>query len=145
MSCSGVWVDVAAGGGAGAAVRTLGSWVEIRGRDVDGDTTDSLVVSSERVETLVVVAGTTVVAVVVVGVGAGTGGVMVVPRETAEVVSVCSVVLAVVTTSSDVVMTVDGAPVVVAVGVAVGDLRVVDVIGPVAAVTLAVTGLMVDL
>lgn len=127
---------------------SLGSRVEIRGRDVDGDTTDSLVVSSEMAETLVVVSGTTVVAVVDVGVGAGTGGVMVVPRETAEVVSVCSVVVTVVTTSSDVVMTVDGAPVVV-VGVAVGDLRVVDVMvtagGPVAVVTLAVTGLMVDL
>lgn len=153
LSCSVVRADVAAGGEVGAAVGTLGFWVEISvsgGWDVDGATSDSLVVFSDMAESLVVVVGTAVVTVAVVGVGAGTGAVVVVRRDTAEVVSVCSVVLAVVTTSADVVMVVDGAPGTTpgVLDVTVGGLRVVDVMvtagGLVAMVTLAVTGLMVD-
>lgn len=152
LSCSVVLADVAGGGGVVVAVGTIGFWVEISvsgGWDVDRATSVSLVVFSDMAESLAVVAGTAVVSVDVVGVGAGRGEVMVVRRETAVVVSVCVVVLAVVTNSADVVMVVSAPDIVVVLGVTVRGLRVVDVmvttVGLGAIVTLVVSGLMVDL
>lgn len=104
---------MAAGAGVVVAVGTIGFWVDISvssGWDVDRATSFSP-------------AGTAVVSVAVGGVGAGCGAGMVVRREIAVVVSVCSVVLAVVTKSADVVMVVVSTPEVV---VVLGGLRVVD-------------------
>ncbi len=161
LSCSVVWTKVAAGSEVMAGEGIPGFWVEISvsgggvtSRDVDGDTSVSLVVSifSDVTDSLVVVVETAVDTVAVVRVGTGSGAVMVVSRETAAVVSARSVVLTVVTDSADVATVVDGTPdmvVVPGLGVTVGGLRVVDLVvtagGLVAMVTLAVTGLIVDL
>lgn len=144
---------MAAGSEVVVAVGTVDLWVEIivsgggvTGWDVSGDTSVSLVVMvfSDVADSLV---GTAVDAVTVVRVGTGAGAVMVVRRETVSVVSACSVRLTVVTN-----LVVGGTPNVVAVpglGATVGGPGVVDVIvtagGLVAMVTLAETGLTVDL
>lgn len=152
---------MAAGSEVETEVGTLGFWVEISvsggivtGWDVDGNMSVSLVVRvfSDVTDSLVVIVGTAVDTVAIDIVGTGAAAVMVVMPETAAVVSATWVVLAVMTDSADVAMVVVGTPdmvVVPEIGVTVGGPRVVDLVvtagGLVAIVTLAVTGLTVDL
>lgn len=96
LSHSVAWADVATWGGVVAAV---GLWV-IRvsvGRDVDGATSVSLVVSSDVVVCLVVDDGRGVVSGAVVGAGVAPAAVVVVRWDASVVVSLCLVVLVAVT------------------------------------------------
>lgn len=96
LSHSVAWADVATWGGVEEAV---GLWV-IRvsvGRDVDGAMSVSLVVSSDVVVCLVVDDGRGVVSGAVVGAGVAPGAVVVVRWDASVVVSLCLVVLVVVT------------------------------------------------
>lgn len=134
----------------GGVVAAVGFWVihVSVGRDVDGATSVSLVVSSDVVVCLVVDDGRGVVSGAVVGAGVAPGAVVVVRWDASVVVSLCSVVLVVVTLWVDVtvVSVPDVGPVLV---VTVVGLRVAEVMVPagglVAVVILEVTGLIVDL
>lgn len=146
-----VCVDVVVCGDVAAAVETLGFSVEISvsgGWDVNAGPSVSSVVLSDVTGSLRVVVGTPVVTVAAVGVGAGVGAVTAVWRGTVVVVSGCSVVLAVATTTAGVLTTVGGVPgVAVMLGAPVVRPTAVDVTagGLVAMVTLVETGLIVSL
>lgn len=117
------------------------------GRDVDCGISVSLVVSSDVVVCLVVDDGRGMVSGAVAGAGVAPGAIVVVRWDASVVVSLCSVVLVVVTLWVDVtvVSVPDVGPVL---GATVVGLRVAEVMVPagglVAGVILEVTGLIVD-